>query len=310
MHSNMWITKILTDLKFQIPHYLDPSDFTLASLFVLSGFRAKNNRWLQVDRKKCNLQELNNHDSRQSNLTMDYLHKAISKHIPDPIFQEKFAYPLSQLNSQKNLFYFLDHWRWRDTPQSVWQSLLFWKKYPENLLLHFDLPTPIEILKMQMQGKRCVSVFCHKEALESMYEHHRDAYLFTVHDLEHAWKFFSLQESHRQQIQWAKFLYKTFFNRSGDNFFDPKLQGSLNYLISDMNTHPWHAFLTLKNLFLQNYKLSLGYEGSAKILDSQYSKYEESWNLFLANCQMSELIDAAPEKMIPAFLEKLNHSFY
>ncbi len=307
MHSNMWITEVLTDLKSQISHNLDSIDFTLASLFVLSGSRAKNDRWLQLDRKKYDLQKPSKLDS-QSNLTTDYLHKTISKHLPPNLFQEKFAYPLSQLNPQKNLFYFLDSWRWRDTPQSVWQSLLFWKKNPQNLHLHFNMPTPVEILKMQMQGKRCVSVFCHKGALDSIYEHHRDAYLFTVHDLEHAWKFFSVHESYILQIQWAKFLYKTFIHGSWHNFIDSKLQDNLDYLISDMNTHPWHSFLTLKNLFLQNHKLTLGYQISARIPDSEYSNYENIWNQFLEDCQMTELIEAPNEKMIPIFIEKLNQT--
>ena len=310
MHSNMWITEILADLKSQISYNLDASDFTLASLFVLSGFRAKNDRWLQIDRKKYDSLKSNDLNSSQSPVTSEYLYEIINKYLPHHILKEKFSYPLSQLDSKKNLFCYMDHWRWRDTPRSVWQSLHFWKRNPENLLLYFNIPTPVEILKMQMQGKRCVSVFCHKESLDCIYEHQRDAYLFTVHDLEHAWKFFSIQESHLLQIQWAKFLHKTFFQGSRGSFINPKLQNNLDYLISDMNTHPWHAFLTLKNLFLQNFKLSLGYDSTEKITDSQYSNYENSWNQFLQDCQLAELINIAPAKIIPTFLEKLNqHNF-
>lgn len=66
-------------------------------------------------------------------------------------------------------------------------------KRPAQLL--FYMPTAEEILKMQCEGKRCVTAFVTKEALKATYKdpyppfEEKDCLRFLLHDLQHMEKF-------------------------------------------------------------------------------------------------------------------------
>ncbi|MEK6773244.1 MAG: hypothetical protein AABY64_04840 [Bdellovibrionota bacterium] len=297
-------------MKEHLQDDLSSAEFTLGTLFVLSGLRSQNDRWMQMILKN-QIQTPSDNFKIKSFLTIENITTLLSQNLSPMQFEKHFRLPLQLLHKasmqgSKNLIDYCDQWRWRGVPLSVWHSLKNWHSGQYKLVLRFDIPTPQEILEMQIQGQRCVSVFCEADQLKQIHEHHRDAFLFTVHDLEHAWQFNSQPELFHFQMRWAKLLSDAFIQGPWRSFIDKELTDDLNYLISDMNTHPWHALLTLKNLWLQNWKLKLGMEKNQKLSDPDELNFNQSWVELMNFWAMPKLEDLSKSSRVDYFLMQLN----
>lgn len=123
---------------------------------------------------------------------------------------------------------------------------------PVRLLTY--IPTPSQVLRMQAQGERVVTIFTSLEELgrqhtskltymEDMREHSRDALEFTVHDLKHM-EHFLCSDTFHEQVGFFKCLLslskgrpKDFFLRRGH---DLRLWHELEYVAADMNCYSTH----------------------------------------------------------------------
>jgi len=120
---------------------------------------------------------------------------------------------------------------------------------PETVKILDYIPTPIQMLEMQAQGFRCVTLLRAQNWFRHSFDHKRNLRDFVIHDLEHIWQMFENPQLTWQQIQFSKKLYELTIAGEFDSLRnDPNFSGEFNYIISDMNTHPAHMFATLKSL--------------------------------------------------------------
>lgn len=125
---------------------------------------------------------------------------------------------------------------------SVPIALRSWVLGDWPLTLLTRIPSPLEVLDMQIQGTRPVTVISEFPRAVQPVLGKANGFEFLIHDLEHAWKFFHDPTEHQAQrhffrlLQWAHeaghftaYLHDAIFAEKFD------------YLISDMNTHPVHG---------------------------------------------------------------------
>ena len=148
----------------------------------------------------------------------------------------------------------------RSIPLSVHRSLAYWSNQKYSLVLSYEIPTPQEVLELQCQGKRVVSLLDQRHHFLSYVENDRDTLGFLVHDLIHADHFFYHPENAEAQIQFCRLLLRLqkvpdFRNRLQDN---SDFQNDFNYLSSDMNSVPLHLFKSLKAILLKDFKKQMG----------------------------------------------------
>lgn len=158
---------------------------------------------------------------------------------------------------------FLEFWcnnTLRGIPHKVNQVLINWYLgyYPCVLIHH--VPTAEEMLIIQAQGKRYVTVFLTLKEWKEEIHHGRDHFSFTVHDLIHASEFFQSEMLKNAQIVFYKKLLNH-YPYLKELSTSAEYQHSLHYLISDMNTHPEHMEVYFQGLLkrsnLTPYNLNL-----------------------------------------------------
>lgn len=144
----------------------------------------------------------------------------------------------------------------RQIPESALISLEMWalNQYPLSLL--FYTPKVFEVVQMQANGFRCVSVLCDKESLLNKNHAGRDVFSFIIHDLIHADHFFHHFELAQAQIQFASKMLLLFQSEFIQNAIqiDPTFSSEFDYLVSDMNTVPLHLIKSLKSIILRHFK--------------------------------------------------------
>jgi hypothetical protein len=139
------------------------------------------------------------------------------------------------------------------------KSLCLWYQKKFDLVVVDFIPEPIAVLRMQTQGTRCISLLRKKEEVLKTYDHNRNVQQFLIHDLEHAWQMFSNPELTKKQINLSKKLLT--LHESGAMDFlkeNNTTKKTLDYVFSDMNTHPEHTLLSIRSLILDFFKISRG----------------------------------------------------
>lgn len=139
------------------------------------------------------------------------------------------------------------------------RALCRWLQGDWPLTLCTDVPSPRQVLQMQSQGTRPVTVIAAYPQLLAPVHDKEDAFHFFVHDLEHAHRFFEDPESHAAQRKLAQALLSAldageFASYLGDPVFCAKFE----YLMADMNTHVAHALHYLRATLVE---LHLRWEG-------------------------------------------------
>lgn len=120
---------------------------------------------------------------------------------------------------------------------------------PETVLIVDYIPTPVQVLEMQSQGIRCVTLLRSSEWFYFQFDHKRNIRDFVIHDLEHIWQMFEDPTMTQAQVLFSRQLLSMV--RTGVFDFlmkDPIFSTEFNYIMADMNTHPAHTYATLKSL--------------------------------------------------------------
>lgn len=136
----------------------------------------------------------------------------------------------------------------RGVPASVHHSLQYWAAGMHPLQLRFDIPTPLEVLRLQTEGRRCVSLLIQPEHMTSYLEGDRDPFGFLLHDLIHADHFFSKPRMALQQRGFYRWLWRLLKHENLQRLLisDPDFRADFEYISSDMNSHCLHLLMTLK----------------------------------------------------------------
>lgn len=220
------------------------TDLASLYLFKLSHFHHDPIWWggTQSDQKQI--------DQKKNQVISLSLLSAREKHL--------FPYLIPKsLSPQTSLFTLLNEIKVKKVPIKAQLALRDWYLYPERLQLFFRIPSPYEILVLQSQGRRCLTIFPKEEDLKRTFEHNRNSWDFFLHDLEHADRFFSQDRIYHPQIGLCRCLLLS-YEKLLQLIPHQDYQKRLDYLISDMNTHVVHMLKYLKAtvlhgfLFLEN----------------------------------------------------------
>jgi hypothetical protein len=130
-------------------------------------------------------------------------------------------------------------------------GLLGWLEGRYPLIARPDIPTPTEMLEIQCEGKRFVTLMLHPEDQLRTFGRHAGALEFLLHDLEHAHKYFGEAQLAAGQKRFFHLLRES---SSAWGLFDSQFQEELDYLRSDMNSHPIHMLKYLKAIWLNAFK--------------------------------------------------------
>ncbi|MFN7262681.1 MAG: hypothetical protein ACK5RO_00460 [Pseudobdellovibrionaceae bacterium] len=148
-----------------------------------------------------------------------------------------FASPELEFFREQNL---------RALPPSVARALCLWETGYYPLELWPLIPTAEQVLDLQTQGRRCVSLLAEEWGDFPLGE--RDVFSFLIHDLIHADHFFrepslrQAQMNFAQQMQ-ALLQHPVILSKRKNE----KWNSQIEYLVADMNTHPLHLMKTLKS---------------------------------------------------------------
>lgn len=161
----------------------------------------------------------------------------------------------SKLPIDLNLMDFLNEYKVKAIPESCFRSLCFISTQRYPLFVTESVPTPQELLQIQISGRRIVSINEDFESWPTTLYSDRDFLGFILHDLIHADHFF-LAPLHRDG-QLGFYIYIQNFLQ--DETLQLLLESSafrsgFEYIISDMNSHPVHLFQTLHSLLFTEFK--------------------------------------------------------
>lgn len=122
------------------------------------------------------------------------------------------------------------------------QALVGWLRDGWPLTLTLRIPTPEEVLRMQVAGSRPVTVVADWRRAQQPVLTKADGFHFLVHDLEHAHKFCHDARLHHGQRQFFRRLLGAVEAGLFEPYrADPVFAAQFDYLASDMNTHPVHS---------------------------------------------------------------------
>ena len=160
----------------------------------------------------------------------------------------------------KTLFDLVNSFNLHSVPHSARFTLVKWYTSRDfNLKLFInEIPTSNQVLEMQANRQRCVSLIYNK--IDELIMAERDPLSFLLHDLVHAFKMFSNKCLLQSQVGFYKSILKltknTNFNDWLNNLRSNNKQFSENYdyLISDMNSHAKHLFFYFKTILINAIK--------------------------------------------------------
>jgi len=159
--------------------------------------------------------------------------------------------PRIKKNDLPEILRLLDEYTLRGIPEVVNETLILWdqKILPLNLL--FTIPKPLDVLKEQMKGERSVTMITHEAGLKKYVLGERDPLSFLIHDLQHAFKFYSHPESFKGQIGFYRFIFELANNEELIKMMmaDLQFKEEFEYAISDMNAYSLHLIKHLNNSF-------------------------------------------------------------
>ncbi|QLY24328.1 hypothetical protein [Bdellovibrio sp. KM01] len=188
---------------------------------------------------------------------------------------------------------------WRSIPFSVQKSLSAWKAglYPLNLLTH--LPTADDVLLMQAQGQRCVSMLLKPDEIHSFVEEGRDVLGFIVHDLIHADHFFNDPLRAQAQVHFCQKLLEVLKLPAIQHmlFVDEVFRKEFHYLMSDMNSVPLHLLKTLKAVLLGYFKRQHNTDMKQALPVTSEKHFAECYRQVLAAWNFSALEFAAAQRL-------------
>jgi len=153
-----------------------------------------------------------------------------------------------------HLLHELERHHFRGVIPNVPAALAAWLRGEWPLQLCEHVPSARDVLRMQANGMRPVTLLADYPRLLQPVLAKPSAWAFMVHDLEHAYKFFHDPLLHAAQRRFFEGVARalaqgTFARPLGDAQFATKF----DYLIGDMNAHPHHGLHYLRAILIEFY---------------------------------------------------------
>lgn len=170
------------------------------------------------------------------------------------------AGPLAGAALDTQLQLWLARYQFRNVIPNVGVALHRWLsgQWPLRLLQH--IPSAREVLRMQVQGERPVTLIMDRERMLRPVLTKANGFAFMVHDLEHAYKFFNEPRlSTMQRNLFAALERACAGDIFAEDLLDAEFTVRFDYLISDMNTHPWHSLQYLRAILVERHLRSAAF---------------------------------------------------
>lgn len=156
-----------------------------------------------------------------------------------------------------NLAEFFIQCRIHKLPQTCQELMKVWFESDLPMRIEFEILSPMAMLEEQIQGRRVAWL---PRCAEDLKVHHegKDPLQFVLHDLEHAYNFF-VKFPFEEQVQFYSELHKELSSGMHDARLsaDVHFRNEIEYLISDMNSHPEHLRATFQALCVRSQIKSL-----------------------------------------------------
>lgn len=180
------------------------------------------------------------------------------------------------LTSSPSINIFLNH-SLRSIPISVNRSLYFWQSGSYPLKLYRDIPSPLEVLKMQTRGYRCVSCITDPKLIEQYILGERDALSFALHDLIHADHFFRHPDWMKAQVGFCRWMLELYQNSVFKQWLnqDSVFEKEFFYAASDMNSHPAHLVKYFKSVLTAAILRSFQQDPRDKLSEAQKNSLQD-----------------------------------
>lgn len=158
----------------------------------------------------------------------------------------KRSKPPSEITTSAEL---LRHYNLKGVREDSHLGLLGWLEGRYPLEARIDIPSPREMLDTQCEERRIATLLLEPSRQFTPIGRHAGAYEFLLHDLEHAHKFFGGE--FQGQVRFFLLLRQA-LDAGAFGLFHGELQfqTELDYLMSDMNSHPVHLLKYLKAIVL------------------------------------------------------------
>jgi hypothetical protein len=172
--------------------------------------------------------------------TLPILHSKKIQLPKDLIFNHR-------LRDITNLWEIINNFGLMSIPYSSLRALMKWGQGEYHLKLFTNIPLPHDVLHLQRNKIRCVTVPLKKEMIENYILGDRDALSFFVHDLIHADHFFHENTLAQGQIGFYHLMHEFYELGYFKEFFKVKgFKDEFEYLISDMNAYCVHLMKGFK----------------------------------------------------------------
>lgn len=142
--------------------------------------------------------------------------------------------------------------KYKKIKEKVSRALSMWLAGEWSLELLLHVPSVYEVLKLQASGSRCVTLYPNRSTWDGPKLTKENALHFFVHDLEHAVQFFDFY--HSEQLGLNKRLLSLYDEGYFHELYETGLGERVDYLLSDMNTHPEHSFQFLQAIWYDHLK--------------------------------------------------------
>lgn len=178
----------------------------------------------------------------------------------------------------------------RSIPEKVLWSLRNWRLQRIDLILVHHIPTPHELLSLQIQGKRFVSALIQEHEIEALVEEGRDVCSFCLHDLLHASHFFGDVKFIYAQRYLSYFFLQVLDQSEFANWLklDQQFSNEFLYVAADMNAHPVYIFYSFYSKFIEFFKRKQGYSSNDTLSCSDEILWIEFWSKFLEKLNLNK----------------------
>ncbi|MBI5451610.1 MAG: hypothetical protein HY940_09670 [Gammaproteobacteria bacterium] len=164
---------------------------------------------------------------------------------------------LQQVTEAERLWllrHYLGRYQFRGVIPAVTTALQAWLAGAWPLQLCEFIPSPAQVLQLQVQGRRPVTVLADYPRMLLPVLHKANGYAFMVHDLEHAYKFYHDPELHQGQCAFFAQIAALIADGHFDRYLcDQVFAEKFDYLISDMNTHWMHSQQYLQAILIEHH---------------------------------------------------------
>ncbi|MBY0414820.1 MAG: hypothetical protein K2Q18_11670 [Bdellovibrionales bacterium] len=139
-------------------------------------------------------------------------------------------------------------------PLAVNRTMLNWLMGNWKITLLTHIPGPRELLKMQVQNTRCITLTVKPDEIDRLVLSTRDPLSFVLHDLHHADCFFNQEEVLKGQLGFYSLVEKIYDEPLLKKSLrgNPQFKSEFDYVVSDMNAYVIHLFKCFKSAFIKS----------------------------------------------------------